>query len=567
MAFLSELRLIRGAGKTIGDTNSAEEERKVLDLLSTGIGGFAVSTNGWIPALPQAKGDQYADTALVDGRTLVAGSVQNAIETLTLTSVAASMESRYALERALYDFARLAREFWTTEFQIEPVYLHFKAANAPGAQYALIYSIDVSQSGDPFSDDEAQDLTVVLEREPFWRGVRPGGNPREWTYESRGLVPGKNYNVNDLKLDIGGTNIITESIYNMREWNSTQTGMNKKNWIDIPASSIPGDVPALVEIAIRHTNAGTAKGKVYIGQQVGDASRIGRGNFASGGATPLAFRYASLNAADGTSLNGTTTGADANVPIGINGSAFKRTMTFSVSGTSMVDRIQWLTNEHYTANINRGRYAIFLRCYQSGGADGDVTAQLVFELFDGLYSTSSPFTTPLTRLVTAAAYRLQYMGTVEIPTSGRSLSTALGYGLLEGAYNQMRITLQAARSTGAATVLVSDLVLLPYDLAAAVINAQDVATNVLIADNTGYLSHGVPGDFAYTFDRSDAAVAQAGHVEDLGEIRGVLPKLVPGVNNRLYFLLDLPDGTISLPTDTMDVRLNIVPRWSGVRSE
>lgn len=582
MTTTSELRLLCGVGTAIGDTQSEESALRVLDLLNAGV-GFSVDVFGWSPALPQLKGGgSWADSALVDGRALIAGTVNNVVETITLTAQGATAQGRFALERVLADFARLAREFWTTEAQIEPVYLRWKASGACYEQYALVYNIDIAPDGDPFANESSQALTITVEREPYWRAVPPGANPKLFTFQFAGLQPGLQFDVDDLSLWRDIDHLAYGVVDNRHEWDPTDyVSTLSRNYIDIPAERIPGDAPALCYLTIRGLRnmfiARSTKKTLY-------TNRLGETYAAA----------ATLNAGDARiSASGDVTKdvvADPQDGAFSNGSSSSRyRVRIILSSNPDQETLIWGQNVlKLDVNTYRGKYAFFCRSEKSEiGAVDEISLQLSLRMTakPALASYDIHQLVTLPEVKTSSedfAFALLYLGTAEIPFDTRSISSPDGYGLEVNTHadETLEVRLKVSRESGTSVLDVLDVIMLPYDEALAEMRisfntlvgpAGDRSMNAI--DNTGYSDHG-RGDWngkQYLYDPAAGTIIGGGVSS---ELRGTPITLLPGVDNRLYFLGSYvdPDGTFpdevkSDIRDSYEVRVNIVPRWSGVRDD
>jgi hypothetical protein len=116
----------------------------------------------------------------------------------------------------------------------------------------------------------------------------------------------------------------------------------------------------------------------------------------------------------------------------------------------------------------------------------------------------------------------------------------------------------ASRTAGAASLHLSDLILIPLDEVA--ILATDGAT---VFDNTSYFSHGMEG-FAGYFA---GGTSQAG-LSYNSNVQGNFITLIPRQDNRIYYLGANRTSFASEPTDYgVTINIDIVPRYSGIRTE
>ncbi len=548
-----ELKIIKGIGQTPGDTLSAEQSVEVLDLLA-GTKGFGVEPGGWIPNLPQIKNSGlWADSGLTDGRTLVAAASGNITENITITSHAATLLGRYYWEKELLRFGRLTADFWQTFNQIEPVYLKWWAPDAPGPQYALLYKIEIAQRGDPFSGDAVQELTVSIEREPYWRGIPPGANPKLWTFEFRH----EKYTLSDLSLDSDARNLAFASIQNRREWNVAHTAELSKNYIDIPASDIPGDAPALVcAVIVPSAAEGLSIGKVNLARSTKPTSMVTRGS-------PATFpAYNTLNAGDGqTGIDGTFVN-DANGPIS-NATLLGQRLTCNF-GTDATMRIRLIFRNnpltHLDATVFRGRYALYLRARLSAAAT--VNMRMEWGANNNLQIITLPSVVARVGIGATPSWYLHYMGILDIPGWQRSIVGADGLGLdvngLTTDWN-LYVGLSAERTAGAGSLYVADLIMMPLDEALfAVDGLNGTVTGPMIVDDTGYFAHGRP-DIVAT--QVEATTLNTNFIpQPIGQELTLLPK----INNRIYYLGVDPSKGSPIAMDTK-IRINLIPRWSGVR--
>lgn len=544
------LMIVKGVGAIPGDTGSAEQPLVSLDLLDTGSGISIDLQDGWQPNIPSLKnGGVWADSNVNDGRRLIAGANTNVTETMRLiisNQTTLAFAAQFAkLKRMIED----ARAFWESFGQIEPVYLAWWAAGAPRMQYAVIFNIDMDvEMGD--SEDAEATITLTLEREVYWRGeVPPGGNPRQWALKKQNIK----FDSNTASL-IAGTSHLAYStaVSNAIEFSSTYV-ISSGNYIDIPASAIPGDAPALACISMGDFPNVT---ELYIAKTTRPTSITDR----AGNAIPLFHDIPAAGmAAVGNSVvtvdatNGIryqpVTGANRSTLIHTPAGATEEIAAAVKPGTTFA------TNMRHT--MFRGRYMVFLRASQVGGVAGQTTARIEIKMSDS--ATVVAFNSGQVPMgLNGSQSNLMYMGVASIPPDDSMLVSHDGRGLqVETVF---AVLVYTTRSAGASTQRLIDVLFIPIDEGIVYIKPDaTLPTSVNLFDNTGYLMHG----------RLDpvGGVRSSSGTEDfyISECRGNLT-LTPGVNNRLYFLwydgntfLSTPGAGVGIP-----VRVNIVPRWMGI---
>ena len=253
------LMIMKGIPSAPLDPNSAEAPMESLDLLdSTGLG---LLTEGWSPAIaPLKNGGLWVDSTTIDGRALLSDNVGNVVETMQVTCSSSLIANRLAILKKLGRLARMARAFHSTSWQIDPVYLKWAAACNNGLeQYALLYNIDWAINGDTLDPMSAWDVTLTMEREPYWRGLWPGANPIEWTFQAQGKTrgvqsPNEGYTYMDMDLLTGTNHLAYGTVQNRYEWNSSDYSKALAvNFIDIPATAVPGDAEALVCVTAQYS--------------------------------------------------------------------------------------------------------------------------------------------------------------------------------------------------------------------------------------------------------------------------------------------------------------------------
>lgn len=566
------LQLVIGVPKAPGDTRSAEQGIVTFPLIiPNGSTGFTIkSGNRWQPGRPALK-DQWNDSALIDGRSLAGVAVGNVRETIVLRAAA---DNRLILEARINTLSRFinqAREFFATFHQIEPVYLEWAALGGKGSQYALIYTIDLNVTYDDYGDgdDAKADVTLVIEREPAWRGIPPGVSPRAWTYYTRGLLPGAGYDYADLDLATSGA-LVEDTIHNGNEYalavDDGDYPSVTQNWIDIPAALIPGDAPALVSIFM-DPNAGAIVHRILI-------SRITKPGTLTARDSAVRGRPLTINATDctttGTKTNDTTFGKR-------NASTGTQQIVVFTAGAKFLSEVPDHTLYRLAQNAMRGHYNVFARGYFSDSTppDDGVAMSLAMRMYgDNVAVTptvyagganlnsNSPFAVHLGQLTIPLGKRAQIglRDGLQIDDNAKMDTYAAGNEELE-------FNLAVTVATGETFNLI-DLIFMPFDEPALMLDNHVHSTmntyNVFV-DDTGFLAHGAPGTFAMNYYVSDLRTDFL-----LPAPQGVDLVLAPQIDNRLAFLFT------SFPTDgvgggsleinaSFTVRVDIVPRWYGVR--
>lgn len=581
-----ELLIVKGVAKAvIGTSTSAEQGLTSISLLAeSGRAGFALNAeNGWSPQRPTLKGGGvWMDSAISDGRALIAGARGNVMETMHLTLTADTVLdlSRHlsAMEVMIEDCLRFGDSHW----QIEPVYLRWWAAGAPGPQFALILFLDMAIDEPDVWSAPLRDVVLTIEREPYWRPIPPGANPKLWTAEFHGdnilvaddlWIAPRNLTAANIR-----NNLQTITRQNRREWNVGQTGLLSQNYLDIPAASIPGDAPALVIFSFDDLDGGTggletSEANLLVSRQTTDPTLPGR-NGVNNQSVYL------LNAGDCAQL-GTDASiqADTGAPASNNQATGQRGRVTFATVTVMTSRFTWRAQGSSTPetrvdmSLDRGMYAVLARVRLS--AVGTVEMQLQYGLGDvanAITNAKNRVTDQgLTGTGNSTQWQLVYLGEIAVPVDASRVSVgADGQGVLvlpsNTARQNLTLILQAARTSGTPELYVADLFLQKIDEAALALHFTSSgflgATNALIYDGSGYFLHGQIGDYA-AFWRVDGSENAE---DENAEQRGASLTLRPGVDNRLHFLhCSGSDPLVSTVTASFRVCINVLPRWVGIR--
>lgn len=561
MGFLDhkELKLVCGVYRAPGDNNSVEASIFTLNLLDTAGG---ISLQSWSPNMPSLEQSGiWTDSPLSVGRMPLVLNESNVTETLRLTINGGNMLASAKKLAELMLMIENAREFWTDNAQTEPVYLHWFASCGAGKQYALIYNMDFKPE---YGDSQSAIITgsLVIEREPYWRFIPPGANPKQWTYEYNNQPYGMTVfnGLNPTQIGAFADQLIyAPTIQNKSEFNSGSQSLLTGNFVTIPAASIPGDAPALLQFYLNTSD--TTRRDIMIGKKTRKIT-LNSTNIAQN--TIINANSGTLGT-DATLVNDTGAVKDA-------GAANAQRVRISFATASNSLRWDLASTGIGQAMINRfiGRWNIFLRCRQINGSLGDITMYLRY----GSSSLSSDtggiklnvVNPPVIGTSGASTdWGLVYMGCVTIPITP-SKAAVNGGGLttqsngLDGTsnYSPFNIGLYASKVAGTQELYLCDFIFMPIDEGIVQLEHQETAgSGNHIYDATGYYTHGTPDLFVTNS-------APAGTVR-LDQFTGTGIQLTPGVENRLYFVC-FDSSKQSRPSDTWEFYGNIIPRCRGIRT-
>jgi hypothetical protein len=520
-----------------------------IDLLN---GTFTVSQVGgsssWTPTIAVPKAGLWGDSATSTGRIPVVQPIANAIEEMELTT--SNRAAAWSALSTLNRFAQAAREYWEG-VSPDPVMIEWQAVGAPGSQWAVIYPMDVSFSEvEVLIDDaltEAVSITLAFEREPAWRPIAFGANPKLWTFYTRGLQPTSSdpaptgyYNYTHLALNAGVGDYA--QLIEAQARNIDELGVDIGNKITIPASQIPGDAPALFT-ATFGSPAGVPLGGVPFYVAVSSNRDYFPANNAVGVIENSRLRT-NYNAGDATiasATNITLTKPITADGLFSNGSIANRyVVQIAMTGaTATPGTMTWLRR----AAQAQGRYAVFMRASVTAGVATD--AQVIFRIA----GQAEPVELPPYRLnPTLSANRggTHYLGTISLNDATKTIVSA-GYNSPQ---TQRSIQLSWTRAGAAnVTVVVWDVILMPIDGGMITFNTNKTPTY----DSTGMLMPKQPNIF--TLLSEQAAVPS-----------GQTLTLTPRTDNHL-FLFGVRPPTLTFPATQLEapVFINILPRWYGVR--
>lgn len=510
--------------------------------------------SGWNPTYSAIKnGGVWTESNTSDGRALIAAPLGNVTETLQLRIVNPSVTSKAEILARLGRMVEACRTYHSEEYQTDPVYLGLRYNESPGMQYALVQNIEIDSSIDPYIAENTSIITLSLEREPTWRGeVPPGGNPVLWGFYKKGWLPSSledlgelenvyNYSYLSLLYPLTiHTELVDGFVYPFDE-----VGTSNVNYIDIPGDLIDGDVPADALINFKAKTTGVSK--LHVARDTRRDLYPGNNNNAT-----TQRQRRTFNGGDCTIVSGNPTVTKQIDATGVlsNGSIVNRYILQLVYAAGTVAGTAVGTWSRVISQYP-GRYAAFLRAQVTAGTV--TNTKFYLQWATGASNINLQTTDPIR--LNQTGYGLTYLGDVDFTLLGSKYVTSVGTGVDVSTTFELRLyTTKSSAETS--TVKVWDLVLMPIDEpnGVIVINFASLGVNeYAFLDKTTYFSGGKIQDAAIT--------VQSGTVYQR-RMTGQAIKLIPGVNNRLYFL---PDINSPAPTVPHEVKVSIVPRWLGLR--
>lgn len=545
------LQIVKGVQKVPGDNFSAEQGLDVIDFLDT-TGGFAL--DAYEMKIPSLKSSAvYADSPLTDGRTLISGTLGNVTETIRVTLTAGTIVQLSAMLSKLLRFKQDCNDFWDTYNQIEPVYIKHQVSGEPGTRYALLYDIDIAIDSLTNPSEPTRDLTIVIEREYGWRGLAPGDNPKKWALEQRGVK------LNAANATLWQPNAqpqLAEYLLGLNRltWNAARTSPSARNYIEIPANAIPGDLPALAYLSLDIGQGTGATDDTLIVWRHSKPLSLTARNGTTKYFSPL------LNASEASLQTDATTAADTGASTGS-----RVRVTFATP--ALVSRLQFSQNStaYILPNLFRGRYHVFLRARVSAAAN--ITLQLVG------YTGNTAIEYPTATLSSlggggtgnTTSWVLVDLGVVNLPSINKAYSAIDGLGLnLTTSFIETFFAVHAGRNSGAGELYINDLIFVGIDETAALFqsdSSNSINNRVVTFDNTGYTQHGGTDDVAIYGNDNLATSFTSGALN----YKGAPILLQPKVANRLYFLTYSDSTKFTDVSNNYEIRVNIVPRWSALR--
>lgn len=572
-----QLQIIKGIGKTPTDSLSAEPDLVTFNLMS---GIVSLDSSGWSPAVAAVKSSGvWADSPISDGRTLLATPVGNVTEKMSIIIKDTTAKGVQKQLSNLNMMVNACRSFWQDYDQTDPVYLMWYASCGVGPQYAALYNIETVTD---YLDTPTPSIrvTMTLEREPYWRGLPPGANPKLWSFYVNGQQIGTNKTLSDGQLISGSDHLIVATVNNKFEWSPTAAGLQttplSKNYIDITASQVPGDAPALTEMAIF---TGVTAADIYIGRTTIPRSSIGHDGLTHHAALILnvgdnfvgTLAITAGTSADAVLSNGssvtyyygkrTSTGIDANY------------VTSAGWGSGVGGGLILPDRELY-----KGSYAVFVRAANQSAAATltDMKMRLTIQEDEANPATQytnkvifDPVNPPLSSV--QGQWPLVYMGVITLPLSNRNVqSISSGYGRqIQQVVSNLSFLLEQKVDVATANriFVAVDVILMPLEGGLSqIISGTNISASstTIVTDNTGYLSKG-RGASSVGYANTNGGLKGGVSME----MRGQDITLTPNTAQRLYFINDShPSSGLdpqSLVNSDMTVRLNIIPRWTGIR--
>lgn len=126
-----------------------------IDLLDN----HGIRVTKWLPRAPQAKdGGLYGSSPFNDGKTLIQKKDDNITDTFTLNVTGQVPDDVIERLQNLRRKLNRAVEYWTTEYQNNPVWIGARGRGETNKRYAIIINHDLPEENDPYTGPMIQDL-------------------------------------------------------------------------------------------------------------------------------------------------------------------------------------------------------------------------------------------------------------------------------------------------------------------------------------------------------------------------------------------------------------------------
>lgn len=222
------------------------------------------------------------------------------------------------------------------------------------------------------------------------------------------------------------------------------------------------------------------------------------------------------------------------------------TVSFATNA-NLVTRLTMSLPSASSSEATKGRYRVLARVRASATA---TTFTMRWQV-----SGSDTVWGPTVTYTAATSYSIVDLGVLEVPTV-TTVPTAIGYSALAATgYTLQALQIQAARTSGSASLHIDYVYLIPAD-------ERLVQVNQAAAISSGFIVLDGPNTVAYGMASGTTAFGATRTIDNGGGLVpfiGGIPLLVPGVTNRWYALIT---GGAVTATTTVDV--SYWPRWREV---
>lgn len=561
------LQLVRGLPRIIDDTNS-NESVETIDLLNPD--EITIDPDGgWVPGVGQAEarfGEQ--------GDVLLAAPITRVTETMRLLVKASSGAARATLIQRLNQFARDAERLHIDQTWTTPVYLKWQPPGATKLQYALVYSINLSATADLVGMEEVDEWSLEVVREAGWRAIAPGANPKQYTAEAQNVA----YNLTRARLDRSTSSpvisLASGAVYSVQQATSGNADSSFRNYLSLPATSIPGDLPAPLLLTLSDWWSGAStivQGNTIM---IGKWSRPTRQNSVAGGVRlPCFNRSLSHNTTILASVD-TATATDAGASGASSGTQQRINVTFATV-TALTDRlyipVNTGTHPHY---LFPGTYRILLRARLSAAGTVGIRGSFGTNYGKSILGQTISFTdVGVGGTGTTTEWGVVDLGVFTVPQYGTGFIDPDSGGA--GFEEDLRFYISASRTSGTPTLYLSDVTFMPLDEGAIIINSANQSLSVLpdppgsviatyLYDNANLYGRGLPHEGAVALVQNTVA--------DVMSVAGAPLTATPGRENLFpIFVYNgttrrsvVGDGTIG--KYALNMTLDAVPRWLGRRT-
>ena len=142
--------------------------------------GFEILRRGWVQGVPRTK-NVHKSSIFAPGRSLIQRSDENVIERFSLVLQGSSADNLASQLQQLRKLIDQAQNYQLVGWENAPVYLSAKTDSETETRYSMVKDGDIQLTSSLIDCEVTEDnvvngLTVIVEREPYWRNLAPGSS-------------------------------------------------------------------------------------------------------------------------------------------------------------------------------------------------------------------------------------------------------------------------------------------------------------------------------------------------------------------------------------------------------